>query len=242
MIQPCQNVTDTGGTAARGQGGAVYQNNGQVQRAGGRELGRSPRTAGIFGHDMSDRMIAQQRRIARHIKGTTRDNGRGLRQRDGTGIDKPQQVMMLRLAGKGLQMLSADGQKHAGGCGGQRLHSCIDIRHMGPVVTGLRLPRRALQRDQRGAGLGAGGMGIAAHLSSKGMGGIHHMGDAVIVDILHQPRHAAKAADPRGQGLRHGRIGAPRIGKDRIMSRLAKGAGKLAGFGRAAEQEDACHG
>lgn len=242
MSQPRQNLVHAARQMARGQGGPVDHNDRQMKHPRSSELARSASATCILGDDVSDRMVTHQHRIARHVKGSARDDRAGLTQRYRAGIDKAQQVVMLWPAGECGKVLFADGQKDTRRLVGQGGHAGIDIRHMGPVVARFRLPRRTLQRNHRGACQVAGLHGIAAHLGCERVGGIDDMGDGIALQIAHQTIHAAKAADPCRQGLRHGSVGASRIGKHRIRAALSQTLRQSASLGGAAEQKDACHG
>lgn len=241
MIKPRQNLVHAARQLARGQGGPVDHDDRQMKRPRSTQLGRSARAASILGDDMGDRMIPHHGCIARHIKGTARDDRAGLWQRHGSGIDKAQQVVMLWPAGESGKVLFADSQKHAGGLVGQGIHCRCDIGHASPVITALRLPCRTLQCDQCGVGQAAGLHGVAAHFCGERVGGVDDMGDGLVTQIVRQALDPAKAADPRGQGLRQGRIGAPRIGKYCIRAGVSQTLRQGAGLGRAAKQKDACH-
>jgi len=188
-------------------------------------------------------MVAQKRGIGGGVEGATVDHDRRLRQgRRRLGrIDEAQQVMVLRFGGKGGERLLADGKEDAGRIVGQRRDGGGDIRHVPPVITRLRLPRRAFQRDQGRCGFRAGGDGVPAHPCGEGVGRVDDMGDAFVPQIIGQPRHPAEAAHAHGQGLGDGRIRAACIGKDGIHPRIGQGAGQTARLGRAAEEEDARH-
>ena len=145
---------------------------------------------------------------------------------------------MLRVWRKKPDLLFADRQKDArrivGQGGGQVLHAGYAV----PPITRLRLPRRALQPDQRCPGLRTGRVGVLAHSGGEGMGRINHMRDRVRSNMIHQTRHAAKSANALGQRLGDGRLRAPCVGKSCLETRLGQPAGHLAGLGRPAEQKD----
>jgi len=217
--------------------------NRQAQGAGGSQLGDCPLPACIFGNNMGDAMGLHQRSVARHIKRPFGDDnaaiGHGLRCRR---VYQTQQKMMLGQHGKRGKVLLANGQKHAGGQAGQGCDSARNIAHVPPIIPCPCNPRRTLQRQQRQAQRGAGCIGIAAHLRSKGVRCINNMGNGTRPQIIGQTLHTAKSAHPHGQRLRRGRIGAPCIGKHCRNPRIGQGAGSKAGLSCAPQQQDARHG
>ena len=74
------------------------------------------------------------------------------------------------------------------------------------------------------------------------MGGVDDMCDRLGLEVGHQPGHAAKPADAGGQGLGHGAVGAPGIGKHRVDLGFDQGARQGAGFGGATQKKDAHNG
>ncbi len=244
MIEPLHRICHCTGNVSFRQGGAVDQYDRQIKRPRRIQLGPRAHAACIFRHDMRDAMGLNQGEIILKGKRSARDDryGIGHWQAVRRRINQAQQIMMLWPFGKGGQQLLADRQKHAGGRIWQGGGGGRHIRNRLPVITGFGPPWRAFQGDERDMGKGAGINRIAAHLRGKGMGGIDHMADLFSDQIIGQARNAAKAAHPQLQGLGNGRGGAAGIGKHSINARFGKGAGHLAGFGRAAQQKDADHG
>lgn len=214
----------------------------QAQRTGRRQFGRSALPASIFGNDMGDGVGLQHSRIRGHIKWAFGDDkaaiGHG--QRAGS-IDQAQQEMMLVQARKGHKILLSNRQEHTGWRAGQCGNCPRNIAHMLPRITFALPPWRALQGQERQAQRRADSMCISAHLRSKRVGCVDHMGDPLLLHIISQTRHTAKSAHPHGQGLGGWLLGAPRIGKHCRHPRLCQGAGCKAGFTRAAQQQDAWH-
>jgi hypothetical protein len=242
MTQPRQHLGDRTHDMTWRQNRPVNQDYSHAQRPGGRQLGRSPAATGIFGDDMGDGMGLQQRPITSNIKRTTCNDRRGIGQGQGTGpIHQAQQVKMLGLGGKGRKVLFAYRKEDAGGRIGQGCNSAPDIWHMLPIIALNGTPRLTLQCQKRNATGMAGLKSIPAHLRGKGVSGVNDMRDALGLNIGQKPRDASKPAHPRRQGLRHGLRGAPCIGKDGIHAPRGQGCGKVGGFGRSTQQEDA-HG
>ena len=157
-------------------------------------------------------------------------------------VDQSEQVMVLRLRGEFGKMHPADRQHDPARRPGQRGDGAGHIRHPLPGVAGFRLPRWARQGDQRHTGLLRGLHRVGAHLRGKRVGGIHQMGDGVVVQIRHQPRHAAKAANAHRDGLLPGTLDPAHIGQGGRDARIGQGAAQGAGLGRAAKDKDIGHG
>lgn len=244
MINPIQHLFHRRTDAAGRQAGPVDQDHWQTQHAGRIEFRARATAAGVLCHDHPDPVFTQQRSVGLDIKGTAGDDRlctwhwqRGL-----GWVNEAQQVKMLGPRGKGGKVLLADGQKDPRRCLGQRSAGCSEIGRMGPAIPLPGLPRWPFERTKNGAGAGAGGNRVGAHLGGKWMGRVDHMGDRLSRKIGLQPLDPAKAADAGGQWLGLGRAGAAGIGKHRVIAARGKSGGKGAGLGRAAQKQDACHG
>jgi hypothetical protein len=97
-------------------------------------------------------------------------------------------------------MLPAQRQQHAPRRPGERGHRAIQIGHVLPAVARPGLPGGAGEGHQRHAGFLRRGHGIGAHPRGERVRRIDHMGDPLGAQPGDQARHAAKAADARGQG------------------------------------------
>lgn len=119
-------------------------------------------------------------------------------------VDQAQQIEMLRVGRKFLQMHTSDGQHNLAPRTIQGLHRGSNIRQMGPSVIGLRPPRRAGQRNQRHIRSLAGLNRVAAHLRGKGVCRIDDMRDIIIAQIRNKAFNAAKPANPLVDWMRFG--------------------------------------
>jgi hypothetical protein len=149
---------------------------------------------------------------------------------------------VLRLGREGIEMLAADGEEDALRRAFQRGDGGREVRDAGPVVAFGGRPGRAFQGDQRGAGGGAGGDGVGAHLRGEGVGRVDHMGDLFGLKVGDKPLYPAKAADAHVDRLAHRRLGPAGVGVDAGQARFGDRLGHEVRLGRAAEQEYACHG
>ena len=223
--------------------GAVDQDDGQVQVTRRIQLCTRPRTAGVLCDDMGDAMGLQQGQITLQRKGSARDQGRGLGQRQRGGlVDQPQKVMVLGLYGEIFQILAADGQEYPCRIIGQGRDGTRHIGHALPIVTFGRLPRCAFKRHQRGLGDSGGLNCMAAHLGGKGVGGVNQVGDGFIAQIARQTGNAAKAANALGQGLAQGGFSASGVRENRVNTLISQSFRQIRSLGRAAKQKDAGHG
>ncbi len=242
-MKPGQNLGHAVNPWPFGHKGALDQDDGQRQGAGGFQFGARAAASGVFGDDMSDAVGLQQVKIALQCKRAARDQGCGLGQGQGCGvIDQPQKVMMLRLYGEIFQVLSPDGQEHAGGIIGQGRDRTRHVGHKMPKVALRCLPRGAFKGDKRGFRQGCGLHRVAADLCGEGMGCVDQVGNGSLLQVIHQPRHPAKAANTLRKWLAQGRLGTARVGKDRVNPLIGQGFRQIRRLGRAAKQKDAGHG
>ena len=243
MTKPMQDPGHRGESESWGRVGAIDHEDRHPKCARSGQFGIGATAAAVLGDDEVDTMVAEQGEVIfRFKRATGYDDRRTRKDRRRGWINEAQQVVVMRGGGEQRQGLATDGEKDAGGGQGQVVYRFFNALHDGPFVALLRLPGRTLKG---GEGQGKGhtcGSSVMAHLRGEGMGGVDHMRDLVVSQIGDQAMYAAKAADPLGQGLRHGVGGATRIGKDRVDPSRGKSTGQQAGFGCAAEQKDALHG
>lgn len=244
MTQPAQDGQRAMDFIAGRQDGAIDHDHRQVESAGDQQLGLRAGATGIFAQDKVDAMRLHQGAVAFHVEGATIDDQAVMGQhgRRGGRIDEAQQIMMLGLCGKGIDMQSAQRQHDPAWRSGKGSDGPGNVRHMGPAVARLRAPCRASQRDQRHGGDARGLHRVGAHLRGEGVRGIDQMGDAMVAQMAGQPLHPAKAADPDRHRLRAGMVGAPGIAERRGNIRFGQQAGERAGLARAAQQQDVGHG
>ena len=244
MTKPAHRVLDTVGKRPFGQDWTVDDNHGQLQRPGGVQLGAGAVTTGVLRNHMRNAVCREQHQIARHFEGpATKDDG-AIRQRQWRfrPVDEAQQIKMLRLGGKGLEALTADGEKHADRLWRQRCDGGIDIRHIAPIVAGGCDPGRSREGDERRLGLRAGGHRVAADTRRERMCRVDDVRDALTGEILDEAVDAAKAACSHGERLRDRRRGAARIGISGVDAGRGPRTSDLPGFRRTAEKENAPHG
>ena len=241
MTKPSHDFSHCPHHCPRGQGRAVDHDHRQTQFARSLQLGFGPSTARILGYEMADAMASQQIQIALHIKRPARQNNGAIGQGRGLWrIDQPQQEM-VRPRGKTRNILLANRQKYPRWPVGQGSNSARNIINMQPPVASLRAPFRPLQPNQWHARNHTSLYCVPAHLGGKGMCGIDHSADRLRAQIIDQPSHTTKPANPRWQGLRHGGIRASGIRENGIGFSRSQCTGKRAGLAGAAKDKAARH-
>lgn len=242
MKQPVQNRVDGVDAFALGQPRAIDEDDGQLARTRGVELGARAIPAGVFGDDVGNMVSCKQRQIAAEREGAARNNDVRMRQRRSISIDETHQIPMLRLGRESRKVLAADGEKDARRRVRQGRDGGSDIAHGMPAVARPRYPGGALEAEQWRVRLRAGSDRVAAHAGCERMGGIDDVGDAIVREVSGEAGDAAEATDARRQRLCSGHGGAAGIGVHAIDSSTGKRIRKPARFRRAAQQEDARHG
>jgi len=242
MMYPRHDIFDVKGDVARGQNGAVDQDDRQSQPASGNELCPCSFSACILCNDMADAMSGEQRLIFLDREGSARDDRFSLGQRQSVRlVHQPQEIMVLRCRREDRQVLLADSEKDARRLKGQSSDRRRKIGHLQPGISSLRLPGCSLKSQQGNTRHAAGSNGVAAHLCGEGVRGIDDLADAVIAQVPGQPINTSETANPCRQRLFHGPRGTPCIGEDRVHFGVSQSVGKAAGFGRAAQKKDPCH-
>lgn len=244
MNEPLHDLFRFHHGVARRLGRPADHQHGQFQGTGGVEFCARPNAAGIFGDDEGDAVLPQERKVVFQCERAARqyDFRVWQGQRRGGRVYQPKQVKMCRVGGENLQPLAADGEEDARPLGGQSSGGGFQACHMAPIIFRSRSSGRALQRQYFYAGFRAGRYRVAAHLGGKGMGGVDEMGDGVFAQISHQPRHATKAPNARGQRLRQRGFRTAGVGEDGIQARRRQAPRHEAGFCSAAKQQHARRG
>ncbi len=239
MRQPVKHIVNLTNLVARRQGWAVDHDDWQVQGAGGVQFGDGPGATCVFAHNDIDTVDLKQRCIRSHIKRAARDDDImvGQRGRHVRRIYQAQNIVVLGLRTKFVNMHTAKRQHDAPALPRQRSNCAGDIRDMLPSVTWLRTPCRSRQRQQRHAQLRAGVVGVPAHLCRKRVCGINNMADIMIAQVGFQTSHAAKTTNTVGNGLRARGFDAASIGKDGGNATISDGARERAGLGCAAKDK-----
>ena len=203
-VQPVHNCGDAVNLWAGRDFGAVDHDDLCAQFARGADFRIGPSAACVFGHNHGDIVPLHQRQIiwmgkrpARYFRMEAGKGRWGLWR-----IHQTQQIGMLIQAGKFSQMHSANSQHNIlSGQHGQFGRGAGHVVHLDPIIPRHGFPWRAGQGDQGCARLGAGGDGIVAHLRGKGVGGVDHMGDGFVSDVISQAHGPSKATNALRQRL-----------------------------------------
>ena len=245
MSNPIHNLIHTAYFVPGRQFGPINHQNRQVKRTSGVQFGTRSVTARVLRHVQVDAMLSQQCVIGRQIKRSAINDDVviGQRRRRVGRINETQNIVVLRLGDETGNLGPADGQKDTFRVDGQPLQGGVHIRRVRPVITFLRCPCRAVQRDQRHAAAFRSGDGVAAYLRGKRVRGIDHMSDFEVFQIGHKTFNTAKTACAGRDGLFARSFGAPGIGQHCIHRGIDKTQGKIAGtIGAAEDQKVWAHG
>ncbi len=238
--EPVQHLIRRGAFGAWRQVRTVDHQNRNVQRAGRMDFGNRPLPAGIFADQQLDPLILEEFQIVFQRKGAACHGDRVMwHQRRHVGrINDAQNVVMLRLGRESVHVQAPKGQ-HDALCGSRQSgNRAVDIRHMFPTVQRVSLPRWSGKRRKGRVCLGAGFVGVPAHLRGKGMGGVDHMGEGVLPDVGRQAFWAAKAPFAGRQRLRFGAAHASCIAEGGTQPLIGYGLRKGAGLGCAAKNKE----
>jgi hypothetical protein len=164
--------------------------------------------------------------------------GRQVR-RDIGGLDRADEIGMLRGCLEGRELESPDREEDAARRGTDRLRRLGHVADLDPSVTGFPQPRRARHHDERNSGALRRGDGIARHLLGERMRGIDDEIDLLPGEKGHEPVDASKAADAKGHRRRERRLGPSGEGQQALdISAAGEKTGELARLGCSAEEKN----
>lgn len=198
--------------------------NRQCQSARGFDLGHCGPATRVLSEDDFDTVLAEQADVVIGGEGAAPLNNDGAGQ-TGWGcrhIDQPDHVSMLRGRSELRQRQAAGPAEHDARAWPQRGHRRSYVRHLGPPVARLLLPRRPFDGEKRDACSLSGLYGIAAHPAGEGMGCIDQGIDARLAQIMDKPLNPAKAAAPDWNGLGTRRGGPAGKRQDCIEARIGR--------------------
>lgn len=244
MTQPHQHIFRAIVLKAARNGGAVDHQDGQSQFPRGDQFSLGAAPSCILADDHIDGVSLHQCAVscsgewpAINNQAVTRQNGRLFGR-----VDETQQIVMLGLGGKGFYMHPAQRQHDAAGLSCQRGDRAVDVGNAGPSIPGDRLPGPPSQGDMVHASEPGSRDGMTAHRRGKGVCGVYQMGDAMVVQIIHQPRHTAKTTDSHWHWLSEGRVCPSGVAECRRDALCCEQSGERACLTRAAQQENMLHG
>lgn len=238
--EPVHNLICARAFRARRQVRTVDHQNRNIQRAGGVDFGNRALPASVFTDQKLNPLILKQLQIIRQCKGAACHGDRVIRHqgRQIGLIHKAQHIVVLGLGRKGIHMQPPKRQHDALRGAAQGGNGAVDIRHGLPAIQRISLPRGAREGHKRRAGLGAGAMGVPAHLRGEGMGCVNHMGDGVLTNVIGQAFGATKAALSGGQGLGFGAAHAACVAEGGLQPLIGYGLREGAGLGCAAKNKE----
>lgn len=213
----------------------------KAERAGGIELGAGSAAAAVLGYDEINGMVAQKGGFIFQTEGSAcfDKGGMGQIERRCDGVDGPDEIVVLRRAGKRGQFLPAQRDEDAPRPVSGKVEGFGKICDLTPVVTGARRPGRAAHGDQRYAGLPGSRGGIGRHARGEGMGGVDQEGDVMFTQPAGEAVRAAKAAAAGCNRLGKGFLGASGQREDggKVVAPGDK-TGELACLAAAAQNEN----
>lgn len=155
-------------------------------------------------------------------------------------IDTAHEIVVMRRGVEGFCLLPADREEDAARFRTQCGSGFFDRGPADPVVAIRLLPAAPFQPQQRNARRSTRRAGIGRNLPGERVGRIDDEIDFILIQIGRKPRHAAETAHAHRHGLRRGVDGAAgKRERDGQIRPAGKAAGKVAGFRRAAQYEDA---
>ena len=171
---------------------------GQGEFSRGQQFGFRGAAAGVFGDDPFDAFLEEHFFVgALRERAARGDDFCAGRQGFGRwGVDAADDVVVPRGGNEGGEVLAADGEQHAaqGGAAqsGGGLHH---VRHLGPAITLLGPPGRALDHQQRDFCAPGCRDGVVADLRGERMRRQDQRLEGMVRDILREAGNATEAAD-----------------------------------------------
>jgi len=244
MSKPVHNLITVMATCVHVQFRSIDHDDRQLQVAGSNEFGYGSTAAGILANDCVYGVLTQHGQILLCREGAASHNPFGMEKRHRVfrWVDKAQQVLMLCLGSKQPCVLLANGQKYLARLCWQRLHSCLDIRYTLPAIHTVCLPGRALIRTQLDTCERTSLQGIGADTGGEGVCGINDVTDVMLAQPVCHSLDTAKTANAGRQRLHFWRARSARVRKPGIYTTVCQNISNGAGFGGAAQKQDACHG
>lgn len=203
MSNPVQNLFNGADFVSLRRVGPVDHEYRQAEPSGGIDLGTGAFAAGIPGNEEIDPVRFQKVTLSRFCKWPSINDdvmvwqcGALLR-----GVDKSQEIVMLRFGLEDRDFRSPNGKEYPLGRTAKRPGGLRHVRHSGPAVTWAGSPRRSCKRDQGHACGRASRDRIPAHLGGERVGGVDQVRNGMVLEIIDQARCAAKSPGSSRQRL-----------------------------------------
>lgn len=209
---------------------------------GGQDLAVGGTAAAVLTEDRGDAMLGQQVAFVRFGEGAASQEIGDVRQIQGRvdGIDRSHDIAMLRSKAQRADFLAPEGDKDGLRIAAQRPNRCLGIGRLYPQITARFFPAGTMQGQQQNTGFFRGRDCVTRNLVSIGVGGVDQMTDALVPEVSCKPVSATKAASSDRHGLTRRIGGTARQRQDHRQ--MGKATRQLARFGRAAQNQDFCHG
>lgn len=243
MSEPGHHLPDSGNRPPFGHFGSRNHDDRKTELARRINFGSRTVSPGISRDNPFDRFGTHQGEVAVHSEGPACDDdvGLGQRQRAAGFIDEAQDVGVLGLGGKGLQMLSPDREKHACRLVWQRPGRSAEIRDIEPAVRFANVPWRSHEGYQWRCCAGTSGNRVAADGTGEWMGGVDNMRDAFVTQVACEPFRASITSRAHWQWLAHRNLGTACIRVDRFNSDAGQSICERVRVTRSAQNEDTGH-
>ncbi|TCL10195.1 hypothetical protein BXY66_2264 [Shimia isoporae] len=241
---PIQNRFNRRNLAARWQFSPIDHDHGQSQLSGRNKLGLGADSTAVFANNNVHAKFFHHCEVTGQGKRPSAYNDSMMwqRRRRLWLVDKPQNVVMLGLIGKGRYVLFAKREQNPSGLSLQSIDRAANVRDVRPKIFFPGFPRWARQSDQLHSRTLTCMKRVPTHLSSKGMRGIDNMRDIVGAQVSNKAIDPSEPANPRWQRLGLGSCNAASIGKHGVHSTLGHKRGQLARLGGSAkDKEFGCH-
>jgi hypothetical protein len=225
-----------------GRGGLAYDDDFDLKRARGLDLGVGRAPAAILRHQRFDLLALHERKFVGERERTARKDqlavGEAVDLR--RPVDCPYDVAMLRGSRESAELQSALREEDCSPLSPESVDGVVHCCDLDPAIAGLACPGKTGEDHERRTARPAGCDGVGGHARGERMRRVDDGVDALAGEKCSQPLSAAEAADALGN-WRLRRMGRrPRKGQDRRnIGLVSKPSRKRAGFRRAAENEQA---
>lgn len=222
------------------QARATEQNDLGADGPRGRDLAIRSGAAAILRHHDGDAMNLEQRAIAFLRKRATRLDIGCVRNRQWRidRLDAAHEIMVLRRAAEGCNLLASKSEKDPTRGGAQGADGIPRIGHLGPAIARKRRPRWSPEGHVRNAGHRGRLHSILRYGCRVRMRRIDEYIDLLGAEISGEPLGAAEPTNADRGGHRHGRIGTAGERNRKLESLPGEPFAQQACFRRATENED----
>lgn len=241
MTNPRNRLIDGGDRAGRAPARSRDHHDRQAEVPCGGNLAVGRGTAAVLRHHHVDAMRDEQASLGSGIEGAALQQAQRARYRLSRidRIDAAHDVAVLRMLPEGHQFLTSDGEEDRARALAETCGCLGHAASRDPVVAVDRLPRRALENDQRHARHIGRPARVGGNPGRVGMSGVDQQVDALIAQKLRKAFDTAEASDTQASRLSQRAGGAPRQRQGHVeVAARNETFGKLARLAGAAEYQD----